>query len=206
MRASYVLLLRALLIALVFPSISTLGHAADPEPAKPEKPKPAFSFADVEYFHRWSKDDQHEFTPAGQDDLAKWTDMVTIWQYHDVKDGEALAKLANAVLEKYKAAKGNVLRTSSVPQTKDKPAEHFMSVGFTQPDFREIAFARFKMQNGLGAAIIYSHRTYGQDARDKMREWVVKNGLTPEKNLMKWDAMPKLETLKPALQSKSIGR
>jgi hypothetical protein len=186
----------AVSFAIVLLALQTIAHAGDPAPTKPDKPKPDFSFSDVEYFHRWSKDDQHEFTPAGQEDLKAWTDMVTIWQYRDVKDGEALAKIANTILEKYKAAKGNVLRTPSVPRTKDKPAEHFISVGFTQPDFREIAFARFKVHNGKGAAIIYSHRTYGQDARDKMRKWVVTNGLTPQKNLLNWDAMPKLEGLK----------
>ncbi len=103
---------------------------------------------------------------------------------------------ANTILEKYKSGGGHVLLTTSVPRTKDKPAEHFISVGFTRPDFREVVFARFKMYDGLGAAIIYSHRTYGQDARDKMQVWGAKNGLTPKDNLMKWDEMPKLDTLK----------
>src|SRR5215470_18785344 len=51
----------------------------------------AFSFAGVEYFHRFTKDDQHEFTPNGQEDLSAWTDMVTINIYRKAKDGEALA-------------------------------------------------------------------------------------------------------------------
>ena len=40
--------------------------------------KVAFGFGGVGYFHRWSDNDQHEFTPTGQDDLQKWTDMITI--------------------------------------------------------------------------------------------------------------------------------
>jgi hypothetical protein len=31
--------------------------------------KPAFMFRGVDYFHRWSQNDQHEFTPASQADL-----------------------------------------------------------------------------------------------------------------------------------------
>ncbi len=31
--------------------------------------KPAFVFAGVDYFHRWSQNDQHEFTPESQRDL-----------------------------------------------------------------------------------------------------------------------------------------
>jgi len=40
--------------------------------------KPAFVFGGGGYFHRWPDNDQHEFTPTGQDDLQKWTDMITI--------------------------------------------------------------------------------------------------------------------------------
>jgi len=29
----------------------------------------AFSFSGVEYFHRFTKDDQREYTPRGQEDL-----------------------------------------------------------------------------------------------------------------------------------------
>src|SRR4051794_13438550 len=33
--------------------------------------KPAFAFNGVDYFHRWSEKNQHEFTPAKQEDLKK---------------------------------------------------------------------------------------------------------------------------------------
>ena len=39
--------------------------------------------------------------------------------------------------------------------------------------------------------MIYSHRIYGEKVGDEMSEWLEKNGPTTEKNLMKWDAMPK---------------
>ena len=38
----------------------------------------AFALEDVKYFHRFTKADQHEYTPDGQEDLKSWTDMVTI--------------------------------------------------------------------------------------------------------------------------------
>jgi len=40
--------------------------------------KAAFVFEHVDYFHRWSSATQHEFTPAEQEDLEHWTDMVTV--------------------------------------------------------------------------------------------------------------------------------
>ena len=40
--------------------------------------KPAFIFGGVGYLHRWSQNDQHEFTPEGQEDVEKWSDMITL--------------------------------------------------------------------------------------------------------------------------------
>jgi hypothetical protein len=151
----------------------------------------AFSFSGVPYFHRFSKNDQHEYTPAGQEDLKAWKDMVTINHYPKVKDEAALAATANAVLANYKAAKGMVLRTASVPRTKDKPAEHLIAVVFGRPDFIEVAFARFRMRDGVGMSMIYSHRIYGKKTGDEMSAWLKKNGTATENNLMKWDATPK---------------
>ncbi len=151
----------------------------------------AFSFADVRYFHSFTQDDQHEYTPDGQEDLNAWTDMVTILFYRKAKDGEALAATANAVLENYKANKALVVKTDSVPRTKDKPAEHLMVVIFGRPEFIEVAFSRFIMHDGVGSAVIYSHRIYGKTVGDEMSAWLKTDGPTIEMNLMKWDAMPK---------------
>jgi hypothetical protein len=107
------------------------------------------------------------------------------------KDGEALAATANAVLENYKANKALVVKTESVPRVKDKPAEHLIVVIFGRPEFIEVAFSRFRMHDGVGSAVVYSHRIYGKKVGDGMSAWLNKNGSTIERNLMKWDAMPK---------------
>jgi len=163
-----------------------------PQAADRKERVAAFSFADVKYFHRFTKDDQHEYTPDGQEDLNAWTDMVTILSYPRAKDGEALAATANAVLENYKANKASVVKTDSVPRTRDKPAEHLIVVIFGRPEFIEVAFSRFKMHGGVGSAVVYSHRIYGKKVGDEMSKWLQDNGPTTERNLMKWDAMPKL--------------
>ena len=175
--------------ALIF-APHVVNGVSSQETDKKEK-SAAFAFADVKYFHRFTKADQHEYTPEGQEDLKSWTDMVTILYYRKAKDGEALATTANAVLENYKANKARVVRTDSVPLTKDKPAEHLAVVIFGRPEFIEVAFARFKMQDGVGSAVIYSHRVYGNSVGNEMSAWLERNGLTTEKYLMKWDAMPK---------------
>jgi hypothetical protein len=150
-----------------------------------------FSFAGVNYFHRFTQADQHEYTPVGQEDLNAWTDMVTILFYRKAKDAEGLAATANSVLENYKANRAVVVKTDSVPRTRDKPAEHLIVVTFGRPDFIEVAFARFRMHEGIGSAVIYSHRIYGRKVGDEMSAWLKANGPSTERNLMNWDAMPK---------------
>ena len=161
--------------------------------------KSAFVFDGVGYLHRWSMNHQHEFTPEGQEDLEKWSDMITINVYPDAHDGEALAAKANAVLENYKSHKGMVLRTSSVPRTPEQPAEHFIAVVFGRPNFIEVAFARFKLVDGLGCSIVYSHRIYGEKIGDQMSAWLKNSGAKMEKALMEWTDIPSPASLNEVL-------
>lgn len=160
-----------------------------PSVAAPAGGKPAFTFRGAEYFHRWSQNTQHEFTPAKQEDLQAWTDMMTINAYPDVKDGDALAMLANAVLGSYTDAKAVVLNTRSVPRTTDQPAEHLIAVAFTRPAFIEVAFARLKLVDGVGYSAVYSHRIYGEKIGDSMRAWLRQNGPAAEKALLDWSSI-----------------
>jgi hypothetical protein len=158
--------------------------------AAPSSDESAFIFRGVSYFHRWSKDDQHEFTPEGQEDLDKWSDMITVNAYPNVDEGEGLATTANAVLENYKSHGARVLKTSSIPRKAERPAEHFIAVLFTQPDFIEVAFARFTLVDGKGYSFIYSHRIYGEQIGDQASAWLSANGEETEKALLEWSFMP----------------
>ncbi len=164
--------------------------------AIPPPTKPAFVFRDVGYFHRWSQNDQHEFTPEGQQDLNKWSDMITANAYPDVDDGERLAEKANAVLENYKSHQARVLKTSSIPRTADRPAEHLIAVVFGRPNFIEVAFVRFKLVDGKGCSFVYSHRIYGERIGDQASAWLSANGAGIEKALMKWTSMPSPSSLR----------
>jgi hypothetical protein len=164
--------------------------------------KSAFVFGSVDYLQRWSMNHQHEFTPEGQEDLEKWSDMITVNVYPDIHDGEALATKANGVLENYKSHNGKVLRTSSVPRTPKQPAEHFIAVVFGRPNFIEVAFARFKLVNGLGCSVVYSHRIYGEKVGDQMSAWLKNNGAAMEKALMEWKAVPSPASLERELAGK----
>ena len=166
------------------------------ETAASTEGKAAFVFGGVGYFHRWSQNDQHEFTPTGQGDLEKWSDMITINVYPSARDGDALAAKANAVLENYKSHGGRVLKTNSVPRTADRPAEHFIAIVFGRPNFLEVAFARFKMVDGVGWSIVYSHRIYGEKVGDQMSKWLNDNGSKMEKVLLEWNNIPSPNALR----------
>ncbi|MEY2520705.1 MAG: hypothetical protein QOF24_2464 [Verrucomicrobiota bacterium] len=178
-------------LALACSAFGAVAVRADPANAKP-----AFVFRDAGYFHRWSMDGQHEFTPEKQEDLDKWTDMITVRQYPDVHDGDRLAQTANAVLENYKKHQAKVLKTSSVPRTAARPAEHFIAVAFTQPAFIEVAFARIKLMDGTGCSFIYCHRFYGEKTGDQASAWLEANGAEIEEALMKWSSMPSPASLR----------
>lgn len=170
------------------------GAAPESRPGGEVVPK--FRFADVDYFHRWSKEDQHEFTPREQKDLKQWGDMVTVNHYRQVTSAEGLASSANAVLETYKNNRAMVLKTDSVARTAQKPAEHLIVVLFPRPDLIEAVFARFKLTNGVGTAVIYSHRKYGAKVGDEMSAWLKANGPALEKKLMAWDKIPVMTSAK----------
>jgi len=76
--------------ALLVEMCTTLAVSPSSSPLPADKL--AFVFRSAGYWHRWSNNDQHEFTPRGQDDLQKWSDMVTINLYPDARDGDALAE------------------------------------------------------------------------------------------------------------------
>ncbi len=176
-----------LLTALAGAAALTLSDAADKDA------KPAFEFRQVSYFPRWSKDDQHEFTPDKQEDLDHWSDMITINGYPGVDDGEKLAGTANAVLGNYRSHQGKILKTRFVPATNDRPAEHFISVMFVRPEFSEIAFARFELVEKKGHSFVYSHRFYGERAKEQMDAWITANAAEVEKALMEWNVPSRAE-------------
>lgn len=161
-----------------------VSYAANPQP------KRAFVFRDMPYFYRWSNKDQTEFTPEKQEDLNRWSDMITVNGYSDIDNGDRLATRANAVLENYKNHQAIVLRTRSVPRTADRPAEHLIAVKFVRPGFIEIALARFTLVDGKGYSFVYSHRIYGAKIEDQMSAWLSANGDEVEEALLKWTSVP----------------
>jgi hypothetical protein len=143
------------------------------------------AFQETKFFHRWAKENQHEFTPEGQEDLARWTAMITVNLFPTVKTGEDLATAANNLLELYEQVGGIVLRTVSKPKTADKEADHFIAVALPQKGFMEIAFARLVIAGGDACSIVYSHRITGEDGGEKAGTWLQEHAMDYEDTLMK---------------------
>lgn len=187
----------ALAVLLVFGASAADAQTAPPAPPAP-LPSVQLKFGGTDYFLRWSQNHQHEFTPKGQVNLDIWTDMITVTIYPQVTDGEGLARAANGVLSNYKNGGATLLRTDSVPATADRPAQHFIAVAFPQPEFIEAAFARFVIVDGVGSAVIYSHRIHGKQAGDAMSAWLAANGTAIEQRLMALHDIPTRRMLEPA--------
>jgi hypothetical protein len=144
-------------------------------------------FGGTTYLHRWSKAGQNEFTPAGQEDLGKWRDMLTLNVNSKVRTGEQLAGVANGVLGNYERAGGKIVRTDSKPRTPQKEAEHLIVALLSAPGVLEAAFARVVLDYGQGMVLVYSHRAYGPQAGAAMGKWLEANGQRVETQLMGWN-------------------
>jgi hypothetical protein len=174
--------------------------AADPAPPVFANPAATLAFHGTDYFHRWSKDGQNEYTPKGEEDLSAWTSMVTIVVHDWARNGDQLAELANRVLGNYQA-RGKVLRTNSRPRTKDQEAEHFAAAVIGTPTLLEAAFARMLLAEGRGVVIVYSRRFYGAAVGDQMSAWLARNGEPVEKALMAWKGVPPLAAVRALPQA-----
>ena len=158
------------------------------------------NFGGQDFVHRWSKDGQHEYTPPDESDLKKWRHMVTIIVHEKVKNGDDLAKLANAVLGNYERV-GKVVRTDSKPRTSTTEAEHLVVVIFGRPGFVEAALARVRLVAGVGTVTVYSRREYGDTAKKTIGDWLIQNGTPVETTLLTWEKMPALSALKQLPQA-----
>src|SRR5690606_22303995 len=182
-------LLRASTLALLVTPLAACAQADGSLPPVPSPSATSLVFGGVTYVHRWSHEGQHEFTPEGDDDLDRWTDMVTINVHEGVRDGDQLAAVANGVLANYEGA-GEVLRTDSRPRTESAPAEHFVAAVLGGPAFLEAAFARVMLVEGTGVVVVYSHRVYGEPAGPAMSDWLGERGREAEEALMGWGDAP----------------
>lgn len=160
-------------------------------PAQAAGPGRAMSlnFRGTSFVHRWSKGDQHEFTPEAQPDLKTWQDMVTLNVHAAATNGEQLAEVANRVVGNYQRH-GKILHTRSKPRTAASAAEHLIVAVLGTQEYLEATFARCVLAEGSGLIAVCSHRVYGKPAGPPMSEWLKAQGQATEDALMAWAPLP----------------
>lgn len=186
------LAIAAMGVALILLATGDRGAARTISAGKP----PSVTFRGAEYTLRWNEGRQYEFTPAGQEDLEAWTDMLTLNLYPKATTGEDLATVANGVLGRYQGINGKVVRTNSVPATPKTPAEHFIAAVLPSPKFLEFAAARFVLIGKDAGSVVYSHRVYGSAAGQPMSAWMGSHGPDVEKSLMAFDVRGMMTAVK----------
>lgn len=164
-------------------------------PARANTGAPTIVFRGTSFMHRWSKADQHEFTPASDADLKTWRDMITLNVHEATTSGEQLADVANRVFDNYQRH-GKVLQTRSIPRTPTRPAEHLIVAVLGNPQMLEATFARCMLHDGVGVIAVVSHRVYGQASGPAMSEWLKPNGPQVEQALMALAPLPSVASLK----------
>lgn len=169
-------------LSIMFILFSGVSFAAEQQEVTKENNQILFN--GVAYIYRWSQSGQYEFTPKEQENLESWNDMLTIWRYPQIKNGEELAQAANSVLGNYQKNNGKIITTNSVPKTDQKPAEHFIAAVIGSPEFLEFVEARFVLVNNCGYSVIYSHRVYGKRVGNEMSQWMESNGPVFQNQLM----------------------
>lgn len=159
------------------------------------------NFGGLEYQHRWSQRGQHEFTPEGQEDLARWQDMLTVNVHEAVTSDEQLKELAMSVLSNYRRV-GKVLRAASGAKSERDSVEYFVAALLGNSQSMEAVFARIVLINNTGFVLARSRRGYGSDAAQRIGEWVQSNGTSIERSLLEWNSVPFVANLKKLPESK----
>jgi hypothetical protein len=183
------------LLAALLGAAGLPGWAASSSNPSPGAGMLSIDWRGTAFIHRWSKDGQHEFTPASSPDLASWRDMLTLNVHDSIRNGEQLAQVANKVLANYQQH-GKILQTRSMPRTAERPAEHLIVAVLGTPQLLEAVFARCMLHDGIGVIAVLSRRIYGQAVGPQMSEWLRNNGPQTEQALMSWSSLPSIASLK----------
>jgi hypothetical protein len=167
-----------------------------------EEDKEPFSitFNQESYFLRFSdpKANMYEFTPAGQEDLSKWTDMLTINIHPKVNNLKKLKRLKDRISKNYRAYGGIDLRVIAKP-LEGKPetySRYLILVIFVREDFVEFVQSRLELIDGKATHIIYGQRIYGPLAAFQIDSWRKEVGPKTLYQLLIFDDIPTRKELK----------
>lgn len=161
--------------ALVFLTIGAISPAAgqldgsrsiDPALSSTSDGGDRVIFSNTKYFLRTSKDGQYVFTPRGQEDPKRWTDLITLNFYPEITEGKSLAAKAVAWWEYFRSRRIFLYGLNYVPRIDQMNAADdalytlFSLRAKPYNDYDEFTFTALRMVGGIGTASSYSHREY----------------------------------------------
>jgi len=120
----------------------------------------------TKYFLRSTKDGQYVFTPDGQEDLQRWTDMITLSYFPQITEGKSLAAKAIEWWSHCRSMRAHFFDLNFVPRIDLMPSRdnalYVASTLIAQPDnnYDEYAFTALRIVEGIGAISTYTHRNY----------------------------------------------
>ena len=182
-------MIRAVLVLTTL--LAATAATAAPKP-------PSVVFHGEQYFHRWSMNGQNEYTPKGSEDLAVWSNMLTINSTR--VDPTRMPELASTIRANYEKAGATILRVDSADGPSGK-TEYFQAAVFTTAAFMEAAWTRVFLVEGRPLIATYAKRFYGADVGAQMSAWLKQDGPSLEKSLRTWTGAPTLAALEALPQS-----
>ena len=151
-----------------------------------QAPTAKVTFRGTEYLLRPRDGKQYDFTPAGQEDLSTFSDMLSLNLYPAAHDQEALDTITSRVRAIAQGAKATILRT--VPASGKQPGDHFFAAVLPTPHGVDFDAIRFVLVDNQASGLFYTHRSYGESAAGKTSAWVTKNAADVEQQLLRFDA------------------
>ena len=154
---------------------------APTDPAHPDAE--SVVFAGTKYCLRTRQHDQFVFTPSGQEDPARWADMITLICDSTVSDGKGLAEKAIACWQGSRDARATIWHINYVPRLDQMPARsdalYVLATALARPEhnYDEFAYTTIRFVAGVATTARYSHREYreGRSSTERVVSWLTKN-------------------------------
>jgi hypothetical protein len=164
-------------------------------------------FAGIKYYLRTHQKDRYTFTPAGQENLERWTDMITLAYDPKVTEGKQLAEQAVAWWQFNRDARARFWHINYVPRLDQMPARanalYLTATILARPDhdYDEFAYTTIRLVGGIAATARYSHREYrtGPSSDERSGTWMKENQSLGE-DWFVWDGVDEY-----ARKLKSVG-
>lgn len=139
--------------------------------AAPASP-PSLEFAGTTWHLRWQQGGLLEYTPDGQGDLDRFSDMLSLLPAPAGLGPDDLEAYSRKMAATYENRDGRVLSRQCEPATARHVADCTLLVGFAGESHVELALVRYLALRAGLVAFSLSHREYGDGAEKRAQAWM----------------------------------